>query len=767
MLFHELRQAARRAWRDRFTFAVVSALIACGVSGSAALFSVIDGVLFKPLPYPQSNKLLAIGSRQAGSVRPGPISLEQIESIAANRALFIAYYIPRTNAEADDTGNLRGTVAAVSPNFFEVLRVRPHLGRLLDDRDKFSASPRPTVLSYARWRNDFGANSGIVGQVVDWSGDRVQIVGVAAAECAFPDGASAWIPIPPPSPDAPRDFAFLQAFVRVPDDEATDTVTSRLDKYSMQPLHDYVRPEGTSGLSLLLVATVLVLMVAWVQVAAVQLVRTDQTRKELLTRLALGATPRHLLIHRVAEGLCLAASATLLAVLIVPVATHVIVAQLPWRITKGLPIHTDWRVLTFALVTSLAGIAAVLAVPVLSTRAPSALGALRAKAAPGEGRAGRQILMLVQISIAAALLYVAGLTFRSYTSLQSVDLGFVANGLIAIRVPRASANPDPIRAFQRSAELMDLVSRLPGVAAVSASDSLPYGGQTRGTLALDKGGRKLSILQSVVDSTYFSTLGIHVTRGRTFAVTDVRGAPLVGIANERAAAILASANAGLDSSVYLNGLRIRIVGIVGDTRDIHPASSPEPRVYLSLAQWIPPVYLIARVSAPSQTAVAAMIAARVHGTAAEASGATSAISLSERLEDRLTDFRGRSTLLALGGLIALALTFLGVWANVAASTNRRASEIAVRLVCGANPIRMSAAVISEALGYVLTGLIAGLLVGVFVSRFLSALFFGVNTIDARTCLQVGATLVALALLASALPAVQAARIDPCRLLREE
>lgn len=770
MLFQEIRHAARRLWRAPLLSGTVICLMACGVAASTSLFSVIDGALFKPLPFPRPDELVAVGSRRAENPeRPGPLSVDSIESLSNTELTPLAYYIRDLRVGGEDQGpDDRAGLAAVSPSFFDVLEVGARLGRVLTAADSGEDSPRALVLSHNEWRSHFGADENIVGRVIEWRGADFLVLGIAKDGFDFPAGAGGWTAIAQPRDEFRRRFANLESVARVPVERRAATA-QRFPGVTVQPLRDYVRPGGTTGLTLLLLATMLVLVVAWIQVAALQLSNADEIRHEMRLRLALGARWRHLVAQRAAEGVWLVLGAWCLAWLVLPAATALVVSHLPGAMTRGLPIETDARVFVFGLCMTLLGVAALVAVPLWENRRASALGVLRGARGIGAGQRVRHALILIQVAVTAALLYVAALGTRSYAELRKVEVGFSTTELVALPFPPAPTMQDPERLLQQRRAQVASVRELPGVASASAASALPFGGQTRSALSLNptRSREAVPVSQIIVEPDYFSTLEIPVVEGRPFTRADSRDQALVAIVNERASKDMAAQGLSVGSTVHLNGLPTRVVGVAGDTRDLHPALPAEPRVYLPAAQWIPPGYLLIRLT-PGKTATTLdLLQLHLRQSFPDAAPPRArVIRIDERLQGTLVDHRGRMSILALAAAIAVGMTFLGIWGSVSASTQSRATEIAIRVVCGGVPARISAGVVAVALAWVCAGLLCGLALAAAASRSIASLFFGVTAVDLPSAAIVAIALLAVAILSSAVPAIRAARLEPWRVLRE-
>jgi predicted permease len=768
MFWSDVKHAGRSVWRRRTTFAALAVLTAGGVTASTALFSIVDGALFKPLPFRDPDRLVAVGSSiPATASRPGPLSLDDMSSLSQAGILVTAHYVRVTNSEHFDQPASVSAVASVSSSFFDVLGVRPYRGRLLMPVD-VDSSPRSMVLAYGEWLRQFGGDEGVIGGVVLYQGERVRVVGVAPEGVGFPAGAAAWTTLAPARTQAQREFAHLEAIGRLPDGVSIEAVASRLPSLRFQGLREYVRPGGTNGLLLLLVVTLLMLVVTWVQVAALQLAHTPQTQHEMRVRSALGASRRDLLGNRLAEGLWLATSAFVLAAVSVPPATAMIAARLPPQLTRGMPVGTDIRVLLFALALTITGVA-ILAVAPFWKSGGGGLAALRGARGVGAGLRGRQLLVTAQVLVTAPLLYLAGLTVRSDAALHRVEMGFALDRVFTVRLPGTLVGGVSETMLTDRRSVIDAVRQLPGVVAASGTTELPFGGTTRGvvTLGTQRGDPSLPVVRLVVEPKYFSTLKIPVVKGREFEIGDGRDRPLVAIVSAQVAAAMVGQSRDALSSVLIDGLLVHVVGVAADVRDRHPAIAPEPRVYLPTGQWIPPSYLVARLGSGPAAAGAEALAARLRQAWPAHAPPPTLIGYEALLAEAVSDVSGRAALLGIASAIALVMTLVGVWGSVATSIQQRAPENAVRLVCGAEPWQISLAELRIVLRSVALGGVVGVLLGVATARLTGALFFGVSAMDGLTVQLVLGALVVVATLSALWPALRVSHLDPARTLREQ
>ncbi|MBL8142338.1 MAG: ABC transporter permease [Acidobacteria bacterium] len=758
-MWTDLIQAGRQLLRRWPSSATIILLIGAGVACCSALFSVIDGLLFKPLPFPHQEQLVAVRAISSRTKAPVPMTSWQVRELQALGVLQVASYSRYANPGDRSRDTLQ--VAAVSPEFFDVLGVGAHIGRVLVPTDHAEAG---IVMAFATWRDRYGSEPGALGKTTSWNGQTYTIVGVAPPAVDFPYGADAWVLSAPPS--GRETGASLQVIGRLPSTASLRGAAAQLPQYALTSLREHLKPGGTFGLVLLLVATSLVLAVAWVQVAAMQVARAAERGRDTRIRLALGATRRHLLRFGAAEGVWLGAGALATAAALTPLTTQFIVGQLPPEMTRGQLILLDLRVAAFACSASVVGIVAFAVGPLWRSSRRESLREVSNRAAASRTR---HALVVAQVAVAVPLVYLAGLAWLSSTKLIHQDLGFQPNGLYAVRLPR----PAVIDSDASTRTLADLRAKFDGVAAtsgvldVAAGSEVPFGGRTTGALTLSgvPGGDELPVIINGVAPTYFSAMGIALLDGRPFLPTDAADTPLVAVVNATVASRLRQTGRDIGAHVLIIGRAATVVGVVGDTRDaIHPSVPAEPRVYLASDQWAPPGFMFVRLD-PTDRAAESRLRAQVRQLWPDT--ASDLMSVAERVEAASTDFRGRSTLLALLALGAIAMTLLGIHGAVSAVTRDRTAEIAVRIICGADPVAIAARVVVSAVRWVALGVVVGLVLGWGAARATSSLLFGTGAFDPFMVAAVAGALLLAALAAAVVPARRAATLQPAVALREQ
>jgi predicted permease len=761
-MWNDLAKTGRQVLRRWPSTLALVLLIGAGVACAASLFSVIDALLLRPLPFRDQDHLMAVGRRSATTSGPTPMTLTQVASLAETGVLDVAAF--RRYVSPNDTTGDTLLVAAVSGPFFRLLGVRPQIGRLLESGD---AETGAMVISEGIWRRRFGRDPLALGQRLIWREKPFTIVGVLPRSMEFPLGAQAWVMVPPPA--QPEAGASWFAVGRLADNRTAEWAAAQLPRHVVTPLREYIKPGGTFGLVMLLIGTCLLLAVTWVQVAALQFARLAERCDEIRIRMALGASHWQIRRYAAAEGVWLGLGSLAVAALATPALTRFLTLQLPASMTKGQMINVDHRVLAFAVLFSTIGVLAFALGPQQVNERRGGLATLRAGKDHRLALRARTWLVIAQVAVAVPLIYLAGLAWLSSVRLSQADLGFDDKGLWAVRLPPPAVllpgrtAPLLVERRQKCAELQSL----PGVVSVSAGGDLPFGGRTIMPLHLgaSRADESLQAMTTIVEPNYFETLGIPQHAGRTFAASDGRDAPFAVIVNNTIAARLRERGRDVGASVLVAGRPAQVVGVVGDTRDAtHPSAPPEPRVYLCADQWMAPDYLFVRLD-PTDPSAEARAGSHIRRLWPDMP--LTFQSVSDRVAGASIDFRGRSTLLALLALAAIAMTLVGVYGAVSGVTRDRTREIAIRIVCGADVSRIAARVVAQAVQWVAVGVAVGLPLAWLGARAVRSLLFDTEALDWTTLTAVAATFLVTALVAAVTPAARAAGVQPVVALRDQ
>jgi len=794
----DIRYALRTLARSPgFTLAAVVTL-ALGIGANTAVFSVVEGVLLRSLPFPHANRLVDIktvperyrnGARWGGTSeltwyetwRTAPGVFDDLSAYIGDQPILIG---PWEAARVESW--------SVMANFFPMLGARPLLGRVFLPGEDRPGTARVAVLSHRLWAARYGSDTTVLGRTLTLDTMEYVVVGVMPAGFRYPAGADVWLPLGsylsgPDSRERARRQGYwyvgrLRSHVTLTQAQATLDVVSRRS-WASEPgetgrlpfvvgLHDYLVGETRTPLLLMLGAVSLVLLVACANVANLLLARATARGHELAVRIALGAGTRRLIRQVLTESLLVAAFGgglgVLLALWSVPALVGLAGAELP-RVAE---IGVNLRVLAAAITMSiLVGVAAGL-VPALQTarRAPSDALKSRSPNAGGDGWRHRSsdAFIVSQVALTMVLLSGAGLLARSFAHLVRLDPGFEPAHLLAaeLQLPGTRyALPQARIAYVQQA--LERVRALPGVSAVTASSGMPLAGYAVGSVSLpgrpDEDSRLWAWISGVTDD-YFRVLGIPLKRGRVFGAGTTDATVVI---DEAAARAYFPGEDALGREIKFYGARTRtIIGVVGDTRQQNLQAPAPPHIYQPLASDAAAfIKLIARTAGdPSVSAEAMRDALREIDAGVPLERVAP---VSELLSDARARHRFYALLVLVFAATALALAATGVYGIVAYAVTRRTQEIGVRVALGAGRRAVVRLIVSRGMMLTLGGIVLGGAGAFGVTGLLRDLLFEVGPRDPVTLAAVALLLLAATLLASWLPARRATRVDPMVALRYE
>jgi len=769
-----------------FTLAAAVTL-AVGIGANAALFSVVDAVLLRPLPVPEPHRLVRLwGSNlETGRLRAwtSPANLKDWRARARSFET-IAGWVDRQVELAGAGEPLRLEITGVTAGYFHLFGLQPARGRLFVEADHAPGATAVAVVSDAFWRGRLGAAPDAVGRVVRLDGRPATIVGVLPQSAFTPSasGAGVWVPLPP---DPQRGSRYLHAAGRLADGVTLARAAAEMRAIMRDLAAEF--PEPNAGLSVLIeplqasivgdvgplllafwACALAVLAVASANVASLQLSRAAHREREFAVRRALGAGRARLARQVLAEGLVLAGLATAAVLPVVSVVTGALPSLLA-DVPRAVEVHVDGRLLAFALLMAV-GVGVAVSLP----------PALRGARAPDAGRrsdgprlaagAGTGALIAGEVALSLALLVGAGLLVRSLWRLEHVEAGFDPAGVVTfdVRLPETRyGSPGEVLAFTDG--LLGRLDGRPGTAAVGLTTMLPFGGgnSSNAVTPTDRPEVTIEAENRSVAGAYAEALRIPLERGRALTPADVADGQRVAVINETLARL---AWPGADPV----GRRLRfrdrdwvVVGVAGDVRHFGLAADAPPELYVPFAQ-LPrrQVAIVLRVSRGDPRA--AMPAVRAIVADLDPNLPVADLATMEAVVARTVRApRTRSALIAAAAAIALLLATVGIFGLVSQVVGGRTAEIGVRLALGATRWRMAAWVARTALGPVGLGLGLGVALAAASARVWSRYLFAVDPADVSVYALAVTLLVASAALAAALPARRAARVDPVTALRTD
>jgi predicted permease len=795
-LLQDLRFAGRALRRSPgFTLTAVLTL-ALGVGANTAIFSVVDGVLLRPLALREPDRLVAVGEAVADGgaadyavTSPGSFfdwqrqaSTLRIAGLSSSEGTLTGRGEPERLQGASTIGGL-----------FEVLGVPALFGRTITTADEDPGAERTIVLSYATWRRLFGEDRAALGRTLTLNGTPRTIVGVMPPTFRFPDGTTEfWTPSRfEPEFRANRDQYFIQAVARLAPgatigraraEMATIAARMRRDwpmynenlRIVVLPLQETIVAGVRARLLVLMGAVAFVLLITCANLGNLLLARISARRREIAVRQALGAgrgrIARQLLTESVALALAGGAAGLLVGKAFLEL---LLAAQASTNLPRADEIGLDSRVLLFTLGVSLLAGLLFGSLPAWQLARARSSDALREGA---RGSAGHQwaqrALVVSELATAMVLLTGAGLLLRSFSLLQRVDPGFTTESLLTFDVS-ARAGSAPI--FPASLERIDAI---PGVRSAAIVSQLPVTGRGIGAWfnrldrPLPPDVKPAGEAYRVVTPGYFATIGLPLKRGRLLTDDDRADRPAVVISDALARKYYAGEDP-VGKEIYLGAADNRlfdrgtIVGVVGDTRDAGLGSDPLPTVYIPYAvmpTWPTFSYVIRTAGEATRVAAAARDAIRALDPSLPIRNVRT---VEDVLAESVAPSRWSTTLLGVFAAVALTMAALGVFGILSFVVTQRTRELGIRMALGAAPASVRRMVVGQGLGLAAAGLALGVAGALVLTRLMTSLLYGVSPTDPVTYAGVAAVLVVIAALASYLPARRATRVDPMIALRAD
>jgi predicted permease len=820
----DVGHALRLMRRDPpFTFTALATL-ALGIGLNTAIFSVAYGVLWRPLPYPDPDRLVIVPSAQQTETGVKtfwtwpPVTYEALRPRVTTLDHLAAY--SSIDAQLTGRGEPRQLPALdVSPNFFATLGVHPARGRAFLTGAAEADDDRSAIVSDRLWRTSLKADPAIVGEPISIDGIPRTVVGVLPPDFSFrpvvPMGAlpEADIFLPNRWPGDTGRNAFLFLLGRMKSGATQERVdaelTALVNDSSIAPagalapagplapnvrmlartvgLQKYGTASVRKLLLILLGAVSCVLLIACVNVANLQMARLTARRGELSVRMALGAGRRRIMRQLLTEAVVMSLLGASLGVMLAQVAIDVTLPLVPqFALPRLGGIVIDARVMVFCLGLSLVSTLLVGLLPALRVSGAAfgeglALHAGEARTTGDrQGERLRTLLVAAQIAMTLVLLIGAGLLIHSFVRLTSVSPGFESSGrdgvlqTVKVTLPeRLYHEPQRIQAFARG--VLDRIQYLPGVKSASLVNSPPFGMMfIRGDFDIEGQPKpQLDAGKPKIDAGYFKTMGIPLLAGREFTARDTVQAPKVAILSERIVREYFPGSPGeaLGHRVRVSdrGEWLTVVGVVADVRQMGLDQEVQPMLYVPFQQEREEFFL-RFVSFVARTATPASV---VQGIRAEIRRAApdlpieNTLTMDEAVAASVAPPRFRMLLLALFAISATLIATCGIYGLMAYAVTQRRREIGVRMALGAEPRDVLRLVLTRALRIVVAGLFVGLAGAAGVTRVLRAFLFGVTPTDPIAFTIVTLLLMAVGLMAAWLPARRATRIDPCAALRAE
>ena len=806
-MLHDIRYGVRQLRNNPVVSAVAIATMAVAIGANTAMFSLLNGVLLSPLPYPEPDRIVRVLERLPNGGPNGISTLNYIDWTNQNAVFeFMAAEagLRATLTGGDEPVSIQG--ARVSPHYFDIFGVKPALGRTFRQGDDQPGTHRVVLLSHALWRSRFGSDDTMLGRDIVLNGEPFTVVGILPQGGPFDRAAAQiWIPLAFDPSTMTRDYRWLGASARLKPGVTLEKARAEMDLLGGRLAAAYpasnkgwgvavdrlgdvlISPGLKTGVTILFAATLLVLLIGCANLASLAVARGISRESEITVRAALGASRWRLIRQLLIEHLVIALCGGIVAV-------GVGYAMLQWieslippsALPPAVDIRMDTPVLLFTLsLTVITGL--LFGVAPAAQMTNSSMVRPQTGAGPGTtanrlGRRLRSRLVVAEVALAFVLLVASGLLMRSFFQLVDIDPGFTATNVLTARVPiLPEQHPDPVELNAYLSSITEAVDAVPGVRETALSSALPLQGWGYGVAYVIAGGELVERANrrraffKIVSPPYFDALGIRLLAGRVLNDTDGSGSTRVAIINETLARrefpgenpigrrILAPEIVA-GKNEFGPDVAWEVVGVIAGERITGVGDAISPGIYVSNQQ--SPTYsidLIVRTDVPPQSLQSAIQSAV---TRVSKDQALSDVRTLEQIVDQsMLGTRIVGTILAAFAAVALLLAAVGIYGVTSDMALQRSREIAIRSALGASVVNLRALLFWGGMRLLLIGLAIGLASMIPVSDVLSGMLYGVGAYDVPTIAVVAALLAMVGGLACVLPAMRMTKGDPLEALR--
>lgn len=799
-ILRDVRYALRMLLRNPGFTAVALLTFAVGIGVNTAVFSVFNGVLLRPLPYPDADRItmMWVDNRPQG-IKEDIGSYPNYEDWRARNTSFdhVAAYTGAafTLTGADEPERIPG--ARTTANFHDVMGLKPVLGRLYTEEHEKAGNDNVVLLSHGLWQRRFGGAADVLGRTMTLNGVPHEIIGVMPPELRLPSTAQLWKPLAPTDGQrAARNSFWLPVIGRlkpgVPLAQAQTEMTAIASRIEAEypsmagfgahlvPLHRQIVGDVERSLLVLMAAVACVLLIACANLGNLMLGRTAARRKELAIRTALGAARGRLIRQIVTETLVLAVAGSILGLLLAFWATEFFLQVGGDAIPRPEAITIDGRVVLFTL--ALAVVAAILAglVPAFQASRTAVREHLQEGGREGGGggsRRTRSVLIGAEMALAFMLLAGAGVLVRTLWSMQQVDRGFDPAGVAVMTLslpPALFQEQTDVRSFY--ARLLDRIRTLPGVESAATTTGVLQPVVTSSSVFSIEGrpdpppGQQVEFPLEVVSPGFFETLRIPLAAGRTFGEQDHADAPPVVVINETFAQYGWPGQDAVgrrikEGSAASEGPWLTVIGVIRDVRRAEVTRAVRPELYFPSLQGTPRTQMVIVRTAGDPAGILPTIRGEVRAMHPQlplfATG-----TLEGELSETLSQPRFRAVLLAGFAVIAMLLASIGIYGVTAHAVGQRTREVGVRMALGAQPRDVLLLMLRQHLRPAVVGIAFGLVGALVLARFIRSLVYGVGAADPATLTGMSVTLLLVAAFACWIPARRATRVDAVVALRK-
>jgi predicted permease len=811
-ILQDLRVGFRMLWRSPgFSILAILCLV-LGIGANAAVFSWIEGILFRPYPLvSHQEQLFAVTGTARGETGPSGVSWPDVLDIRKNSTLidsFIVTKIMGTTLSLGDRAE-RTVGSIVSANYFDAIGVHPILGRTFEPGEDSGRNAHPvTVISYQFWQDRYKGNPGIIGTTQRLNGIPHTIIGVAPEKFygTFVGWAMQfWVPVSMEEVFEPggykledRGARWIESYVRLKPGVTQQQAQQELSAIAKRLENDFPATNRGRGIQLwplwqtpfnnagallptlgiMLAVVVFVLLIACANVGNLLLVRSFARRHEMTVRVAIGADRRRLLQQLLTEGLILSAISATGGLLVAHWCRHGLILLFPARggVSMNLPGELDWRVLALSAGVCLLSTLLVGLIPAIQTSKVDLAGALKSEMSGVVGGHGkswlRSTLVVVQVSLSFLLLVGGGLIMQSLLRIRATNPGFSTHEVLDTIVDLRSAGYDLVRAQTFQDEFLARVQSLPGIESAAFGRMTPfsYGSFSSSPITADgylpPPDEKPSVEYNEVGPAYFSTMGIPMLSGREFTRADDSSAAPVAIVNDVMVAQYWRGDSPIGKRLQVKGKWLQVIGVAKVSKYESARENPKPFFYVPLRQnFSVNASLTMRTHLPVDT-VATAIAREVRALDANLAPYET-ITLQEQLDRSTSPQQVAVTLLAVLGGLALLLATIGLYAVMSYVVSQGTRELGLRMALGANARHLLRQILSYGLTLTATGILIGTIAALSLTRLLGNLLYQVSPRDPFSFASALLIMLIAAIAACLPPAFRATHTDPMHSLRND
>jgi putative ABC transport system permease protein len=794
----DLRYAIRALLKSPAFTAVVVLTLALGIGANTAIFSVVDAVLLRPLPYPEPDRIVSFAWRFAEGVSPANVTPLTFQYWRESSQAFDGFAVT-----SDGSANLiRDAVAervkttSATADFFKAIGVSPMVGRGFLPEDCVPGAAQVAVISYGTWQRVFGGTSDVVGRAITLNDRSFTVIGVMPAGFSYEPAADLWFPLQLriDARDRGRNYMVIAGLRPGMTIEQAQSETDRLFQrfQAANPQHaprdartinlirlqDFLVADMQPLLFVLLGAVGLVLLIACGNVANLLLSRATARARDMAIRSALGAGRSRLVRQVLTECLLLSLLGGVAGVALANVGVHTLIALIPSQLPRLADVAVDRRVLGFALLLSTAlGLLFGLigAIRVLKSD-PG--GVLKASAGTGADMARQRlsnVLVIGEVALSVILLVGAGLLIATFVNLRGVRLGFDTDNIVTVQLSASAAKFGSTAAgAQLDRTLIERIGAIPGVSSVTTASSLPLERGPNFIFGIDKDPPdKVNYVElRAVGPDYFRTLGITLRAGRGLSASDAEGSLPVTVVNETLARLFGGPETALGQRIIIGrgtpsgGATREIVGVVSDVADGRPGTRLFPTLYLARTQFGGGGNLAVLIRTSGSVEIAPDLRRVIREIDPQLPIARIR-TMNDVASAALAQQRFNMMLIGVFATIALALAMVGLYGLLSYQVAQRTREIGVRIALGARRADVLRMIVERGLILTFVGIVIGVAGALALGGFLKTLLFGVSATSPWVFASVAGVLLAVALLASIVPARRAMRADPVMALRAE